>query len=135
MNTTLLNVDEFVNLNRFNAAWENVTEEIPFDRDWSDGQGEYTHAAESVDFWYLNVGSSVKSLSSGKRRIIGIRATHGPVVVYERYMPGDKRGVQFHFAANEEVIAALTEAAPTIVLENPLTPRALDFLLSTIASI
>lgn len=90
----------------FNRAWAQITMKIEYRREWSDGQGYHGPIIHHRDFQTLPVGAVLRSCSPGDRRLIIIKTQHGPMVVFERYMPDDKRGQ--HFAANApEAIHAL----------------------------
>ena len=70
---------------RFTAAFDSITTEIPFNKDWSNGTGYFDNAVVGSAAPELAPGQLVKSKTPGGRKIILVGTRIGNVVVFERY--------------------------------------------------
>lgn len=74
----------------FTVAFQNIKNEIEYDRNWSNGTGFHDYAVYGEHAVRLNSKHAAKATSSGGRRIILIGTCLGTVAVFERY--GDRVG-------------------------------------------
>jgi len=84
----------------FENAFSKIKNSIDFNREWSDGQGCFGPAVSHPDFQKLLPGEIAKSESPGHRRMIMVGTVYGPAVIYERYMPNDRRGQEYYCEAS-----------------------------------
>lgn len=84
----------------FENAFSKIKTAIEFNKEWSDGQGGFGPAIGHPDLQSLCPGEIIKSETPGHRRMILIGTSYGPAVVYERYMPRDKRGQEYFCEAS-----------------------------------
>lgn len=70
---------------RFNAAFAQITKEIPFNKDWSNGTGYFDNAVSGPAAPQLTIAEIVKSAAPAGRKIIIVGTRLGNVVVFERY--------------------------------------------------
>ena len=68
----------------FSAAFDRVTMEIPFKREWSNGTGLYDYAVYGEHAPSIPLGSILKSTTPGGRRLFLIGTRLGNVVIFER---------------------------------------------------
>ena len=84
----------------FENTFTKIKRVLEFNKEWSDGQGGFGPAVSHSDFQCLYPGEIVKSETPGKRRMIIVGTTYGPAIIYERYMPRDKRGQVYYCDAS-----------------------------------
>lgn len=84
----------------FENTFTKIKTVLEFNKEWSDGQGGFGPAVSHSDFQRLYPGEIVKSETPGQRRMIIVGTTYGPAIIYERYMPRDKRGQDYYCDAS-----------------------------------
>lgn len=77
----------------FNRAYNQIAHDVEYDRKWSDGKGYHTPFSEHQNqFDQHEAGSVFRVLTPGDRRMIIVKTPYGAMLIYERYIPNDKRG-------------------------------------------
>lgn len=69
----------------FSSAFGKITDEIEYNRNWSNGAGFHDYAVYGENAIVLHSGQVVKSISPGGRRLIFIGSLLGSIVVFDRY--------------------------------------------------
>lgn len=114
---------------RFEHAWQTVKPCLHYQRSWSDGYGCHTTAVLQPEIRLLQPGEIRRSTTPGGRRMIIIGTLHGPVVVFERFMPKDKRGQIYICNTTKAVIELFNAHFEKDGLDGPLSAHTMLALL------
>lgn len=70
----------------FQAKYDQIKEEVPYNANWANKTGYYDHACEGKHAIELAVGKEVKAFDTATgRKLILIGTDLGPIVIFNRY--------------------------------------------------
>lgn len=115
----------------FEHAWQSVKSQLSYQRDWSDGYGCHTTAVVHPEIRALHQGEIKRSVTPGGRRMLIIGTLHGPVVIFERFMPKDKRGQTYIANTTKSVVELFNTHFEKEGLDGPLSAHTMLALLGT----
>lgn len=84
----------------FTQVFNNIKNEIPFNKEWSNGSGYFDHAITGPHAVKIKNEEIIKSVTPGGRRIIFIGTRLGTIAVFDRFTEQENKDNEAVFVHN-----------------------------------